>query len=324
MTQAEYSHFREQLRVRKQRLSAAVDSFTEAEPFKNLLDEVDHALERMDAGTYGVCEECHEYIEPDRLLSDPVVRICLDHLTASAQRELEHDLELAASIQAALLPKPSLRTDGWETYYYYQAAGTVSGDYCDLIPCSDGLLFALGDVAGKGVAASMLVMQLHALFHSLGTQKSPIEELVVQINHLLCQSSLAEHYATLVCGCARPTGELEIVNAGHLPVLIMSGGKITQLESTGLPVGLFCSSEYSNQRLRLERGDTLVIVTDGLLEAWNGSEEFGLDRSLASLLRSGDDSLQSLIQACLDDLDVFLAGRKRADDLSILAIRRES
>src|SRR2546425_7712228 len=98
---------RTQLEERRQRLETAIASSGESAPVVQLLQEVDSALERMEKGSYGICETCHDSIEKERLITDPLVRFCLDHLTSEQQRALERDLELASRIQRALLPKRS-------------------------------------------------------------------------------------------------------------------------------------------------------------------------------------------------------------------------
>ena len=113
---------------------------------------------------------CNDTVERDRLLADPLVRLCLDHLTSDEHRALERDLELAARVQRGLLPRSDVGFNDWRVHYQYNPAGMVSGDYCDLIlPANDDgeLVFLLGDVAGKGVAASLLMTHLHAMFRSL-------------------------------------------------------------------------------------------------------------------------------------------------------------
>src|SRR5215469_1296523 len=122
---------REQLQDRKYRLETLVRAQENAAVFQ-LLQEVDSALERMQNGTYGVCEECHDAIEKDRLLADPLVRFCLDHLTAPQRRRLEADLEMAARVQQKLLPARHPALPGWCMHYHYEPVGLVSGDYCDL------------------------------------------------------------------------------------------------------------------------------------------------------------------------------------------------
>src|SRR5204862_5188602 len=122
----------DQLLERRHRLENFVGHDDDAQ-LRFLLEEVDAALARMDEDTYGLCEVCHGTVEAERLLADPLVSVCLGCLTATQKRALEEDLELAARIQAGLLPCQDLSHDGWQVSYNYEAASLVSGDYCDLI-----------------------------------------------------------------------------------------------------------------------------------------------------------------------------------------------
>src|SRR6201998_801961 len=257
MATLEVAFLQNQLEERKRRLETAIALAPQKAGLAGLLREVDSALERMAKGSYGLCQECHETIEQDRLLADPLVCYCLDHLTDSQRAALQRDLDLASQVQRNLLPQANLRADGWEASYHYAPLGPVSGDYCDLIPSDGQLFFVLGDVSGKGVAASMLMAQLHALFRSLTGLALPLGQIVTQVNRVFCESALAGQYATLVCGQAKPTGEVEIHNAGHWPAIVVGRGGVLRVESTGLPLGMFHNSEFSATRVQLERGDTL-------------------------------------------------------------------
>ncbi len=125
-----------------------------------LLEEVDSALDRIDRGAYGVCEVCQGTVDEEVISENPLARVCLECLTPKQQRALEYDLELAGEIEKGLLPHSDVAFAGWETCYHYQAAGVVSGDYCDLIPGVNGELhFVMADVSGKGVAAAMLSVE---------------------------------------------------------------------------------------------------------------------------------------------------------------------
>src|SRR5262245_4195560 len=156
----------EQLVNRRQRVAAAISSARPDPQLAALLQEVDAALQRFEAGNYGLCEVCHDAVEADRLIANPLQRFCLDHLDEGQRRALEDDLKLAGEIQRGLLPANDLRVRGWHLDYRYEPAGVVSGDYVDIITTGDGLFFAVGDVSGKGVAASMLMAKLHAVFRS--------------------------------------------------------------------------------------------------------------------------------------------------------------
>jgi len=236
--------------------------------------------------------------------------------------ELQRDLDLASQVQRNLLPQAGLRAGNWETSYYYAPVGPVSGDCCDLIPSDGQLFFVLGDVSGKGVAASMLMTQLHALFRSLTAVALPLGQIVTQANRVFCESALAGQYATLMCGQAKPSGEVEIHNAGHWPSIIVGRSGVLRIESTGLPLGMFLEAEFSATRLQLEIGDTLFLYTDGLTEARSADDEYGVDRVMRLVHQQAARPPAELISACLDDLRAFVDGRPRLDDLTLLAIRR--
>ncbi|MCG3162132.1 MAG: RNA polymerase-binding transcription factor DksA [Acidobacteria bacterium] len=314
---------RDQLVVRQQKLETALVKLGDSANLRQLLREVDAALDRLNNGVYGLCEVCHDPVETDRLLADPLERFCIDHLSPHEQQALERDLAMAARVQAELLPKPDFVFGGWQVARHYEAAGVVSGDYCDLMTDGDGnFYFILGDVSGKGVAAAMLMTQLHAMFRSLISIGLPLEQLIERASSLFCESTLSTHYATLVCGKGSRAGEVEICNAGHLPVLWLRRDKIESIEATGLPIGVFCEEKFSCRKAQLAPGDSLLLYTDGLSEARNSSdEEYGIER--LAKLASERHSLppQSLLSACLEDLKRFSAGARQGDDLTVMSIR---
>lgn len=346
MAELAETFLREQLFDRRRKLESAV-SRARAEPrLSELLGEVDAALARMDEGAYGICEVCHESVEPARLLADPLVRYCLDHLTAAERSALERDLEMAATLQRGLLPRPETNHGDWEVAYAYRPLGPVSGDYCDLIveeTPDHALFFFVGDVSGKGVAASMLTAQLHAIFRSLVARRLGIAALIAQAGHIFCESSLSPYFATLVGGRAGARGVVEISNAGHCPPLLLRSETVTRvepssvplgicctprngatrIEPSGVPLGMFSSGEYQAERLLLEPGDMLLIYTDGLTEARNAEdEEYGEDRLIDSLLQRPRLSAREAVEAGLSGLARFLGHSSPADDLTVMAVRR--
>jgi phosphoserine phosphatase RsbU/P len=319
---------RDQLLERRRRLEGAIAISQSAANLAQLLSEVDSALERMDEGVFGICETCHDTIEKDRLIADPLVRYCLDHLTREQRSALEQDLELAARMQREMLPSPHTKFAGWEAYYHYKGLGAVSGDYCDLIQheCDGGnLYFILGDASGKGVAASMLMSHLHAIFRTLIETAEPLDRLMMRASRIFCESALSPYFATLVCGKASASGEIEIGNAGHCPPLLLQDGKATKFEATGAPLGMFCEGSYSSQRFKLAPGDTLFLYSDGLTEARNHADEDYGEARLADLIAQGHNlEPKTLVDSCLQDLEGFLAGVPLHDDLTLMALRRDS
>jgi sigma-B regulation protein RsbU (phosphoserine phosphatase) len=322
MVSVEFSFLQGQLEERKRRLEAVVASTPRNSGVADLLREVDSALDRMAEGTYGICPECHDSVESDRLLADPLVQYCLDHLTRLQRAALQRDLDLASQVQRNLLPQNDLRVGGWETSYHFAPVGPVSGDYCDLIQSDGQLLFLLGDVSGKGVAASMVMAQLHALFRSLTGMCLPLGQIVTHVNRFFCESALAGQYATLVCGLAKPTGEVEIHNAGHCPAIVVGQSGAYSIESSGLPLGMFLETEFAATRVQLETGDTLFLYTDGLSEASNESGEYGVDRVMTLVRGQAARQPAEMIAACLEDVRAFTTGGQGFDDLTMLAVRR--
>jgi sigma-B regulation protein RsbU (phosphoserine phosphatase) len=318
------SAFRTQLMDRRQRLTNAVAASPDRSYLSSLLQEVDAALSRMDEGSFGLCDVCHEPIEKDRLEADPLVRLCLDHLTARQQRALEEDLELAGRIQTALLPRNEATHNGWRVAYHYEPAGPVSGDYCDLIPSPDGsLFFMLGDVSGKGVAASMLMAHLHAMIRALAGAGLELAQMVERASRLFCESTLAAHYATLVCGRARANGNIELCNAGHLAPLLAQNSTVRPIESTGLPLGLFCSEEFSIERAHLGAGDRLVLFTDGLSESRNPQgEEFGAEPLIGMMQAPQLEPARDFVRSCVSKAREFRSGIPAGDDLTLMVIDR--
>lgn len=308
---------------RRARLQAAAESVSE-EYVRDLLAEVDAALLRIDNGSYGICEYCHETIESDRLVRDPLERFCLDHLNREQRRAHEQDLELATQIQSRLLPARDISAGHWQTHYLYQPAGIVGGDYCEIAASADGksLFFAVGDVAGKGVAASLLMTHLSAIIRSLLSLGLPLGELMSRANRLFCESTPATHYATLAAGHATGDG-IDLCNGGHCRPLLLRGGGVERLDATGLPLGLFCGGKYAIRHVELDRGDNLVLYSDGITEAEDAEgKEYGEERLTALLRAHAGQDATALAGAVLDDVAHHRGAAPQQDDLTILIVRR--
>lgn len=323
MATAQQAYLRTELLRRHARLESALRSPAADASLSSLFDQVDAALARMDAGTYGWCKTCHEPIEAERLLADPLLQFCLDDLTSAERRALESDLTLAARIQQTLLPPRNFSPTGWQIRYHYAPAGLVSGDYCDLFESNGSLLFLLGDVSGKGVAASMLMSHLHATFRSLADANLPLDRMVEAANRIFSESTMAGQFATLVVGRAFQDGSIELVSAGHLPLLHLGGGDTKSQGATGVPLGMFTNTSFPMDRFSIENGETLLIYTDGLTESRNAAgEEYGLNRVKTVAQMHSKCAPSELLSRCLSDLETFTAGIKQTDDLTLLAVHR--
>jgi phosphoserine phosphatase RsbU/P len=254
---------------------------------------------------------------------DPLLTVCLDHLSHHQRKALEQDLELAIKIQRNLLPENHLTVNGWDFCYHYSPAGTVSGDFCDFIKLDDeSVLFVLGDVSGKGISASLMMSHLHALIRSLLSSNLPVNEIVTRVNRLFCESTLSTHYATMVFGKANSDGNIELCIAGHNPPLIINHGSVNALTATGIPVGLFCQSEYELINVNLQKGNSLILYTDGLTEAFVNEFEYGEERLREQLVKSSTGSARGIINDIINDHKKFLKDSSPFDDITITVMTK--
>lgn len=317
------SNLAAQLVTRRERLRATA-ARADHQQLSELLAAVDDALQRLEEDRFGTCELCHDPIEPELLAGDPLVKVCLECLSSAARRDLERDLEHAATIQSRLLPPRDFRGAGWEGHYIYRPHGAVSGDFCDVIPDGDRTLVLLGDVAGKGVAAALLMSHLSAVFRGLAGSGSELPAMMDRANRMFGAAIPVGSFATLVAARLEPDGGIEISNAGHVPPL-HHNGRVSRLPPNGVPLGLFCESRYSSQRIRLAPGERLVLATDGLIESTDSpEEEFGIEALSAAIAAAPEEDAGTLAHRLLTEADRFRNGRPATDDTTLMVLRRST
>jgi len=313
---------RDELNNWRERLEASKKDSADTFQLNSLLREVKAAIERLgQADSYGVCQVCHDLIGQAAMNADPLAQMCLRCLTPELE-ELQQDLDRAWLVQGDLLPKQDLKFNGWEVSYRYEPAGPVSGDYCDLVSTAEGdLYFLIGDVSGKGVAASFLMGRLHAIFRSLIGEGLGVAQLVERANQIFAETTMRPYYATLVCGKASTDGDVEICNAGHCPPLVLHDGAVSFIDSTGFPVGMFRQKSYTASHVRIGKGDRLLLYTDGLSEARDHqSTEYGETRLQSLLSESHHLPAAALVCRLLEDVHSFASGLPMRDDLTVMAI----
>jgi sigma-B regulation protein RsbU (phosphoserine phosphatase) len=237
--------------------------------------------------------------------------------------ELASQLALARRVQLSLLPERRCCLSNWESAYSYEPAGFVSGDYVDVIPSgADEFYFALGDVSGKGVAASILMSHLHATLRTLLPSSQPIAEVLALASRTFCRSTLPAQFATLVLGKADRRGNLELINAGHTPVLLVEDESVHSIGGTNLPLGMFCSTEFKTVNRNVGAGSTLLLYSDGITESTNdGGMDFDLIRAVETLVQSGTQSPPEIVDAIRSGVDQHTDGALPRDDRTILALR---
>ncbi|HEX2869230.1 MAG TPA: SpoIIE family protein phosphatase [Ignavibacteriales bacterium] len=325
MRQDDLNDIRGKLLDRKNRLVALTQKYVSASEMVNLLEDVEAALMRINEGTFGTCEICGGPIETEALESDPTIRFCLDDMNPEQQRSLEEDLKLAMKIQRKLLPQMDLKVPGWDISYHYEPAGFVSGDYCDIITPdenSDHHYLIMGDVSGKGVAASMLMTHLHAMFHSLIGLNLKSNEIMERVNRQLCESTASSQFATLILADAFDDGKVELTNAGHCPPILFSSENSMELAPNGIPMGVMCGSVYGSSFVEMKQGDVLFIYTDGLSEASINDEAFETDRIFRLGKNFKSMTSRQVVESVKTELNSFLSGTPKTDDLTIMVLKR--
>jgi sigma-B regulation protein RsbU (phosphoserine phosphatase) len=248
-------------------------------------------------------------------------------LEAAERRRLEQELALARRIQVALLPDRLPEVPGWELYGGNIPSRGVSGDYYEVLTRSDGreCVLMIADVAGKGMAASLLTVSLQALSAGPVEDGLPPDEICARLSRQLYRRTPPEKYATAFLGILEPaTGRLRYTNAGHNPPLVLrASGTAEELGSTGVPLGLLPQAPYSAGETALAPGDVLVLYTDGLVEAEDPEgREYGLERLKTVCLRDKGETCEGLARSLERDLEDFARGVPFADDRTLVLARR--
>ena len=316
---AEDPRFREQHSVVAQSIHSAmaVPLFDDERVLGVLYaDSVDHAV------VFG-----REQLETLTLLGNmAAVKITNARLLEAEQVRLRmaHELATATRIQRTLLPEPP-EVPGWAIAARLETCHEVGGDLFDFHPRADGtLVFLLGDVSGKGMGAALLMSSALSSARTLYEACADPAELVTRLNAVMVRSVEPGRFLTLFLGMLDPgSGRLRYVNAGHNPPMLLRAGDVRRLEEGGVPVGVLSDARYAAGETTLERGDLLVLFTDGIPEAMRGEAMFEEERLIEILLAGASDApLDSLGDRVIQRVDWFLAGERRTDDITLVLIRR--
>jgi len=242
------------------------------------------------------------------------------------KRRLEEEMRLAAEMQSSLLPSEPPQVTGYTVSGSNEPCRTVGGDYFDYESRAGQVLFALGDVSGKGAAAAMLTTMLRASVRSWWGQ-DPFAAAVAQINRTVAENAPLGKYASCVLGRLDPSnGRTRYVNAGHNPpLLVKADGRVEQLDAGGTVLGLFDDAQYVEGFVVLSPGDSLVLYSDGITETTNpGDEEFGTLRLAEAARRHRQGDAPAIEAGILAQLAGFSGGARCSDDRTLLVIKRNS
>lgn len=239
---------------------------------------------------------------------------------------LKNDLEIAREIQHAMLPHDTYRGSGIEVHGQTRPANTVGGDFYDIQPQDDGrVVVALGDVAGKGSPAALLMALLLAILRTLLDEGLGPAALMHRLNQQIWRHAPRSRFITLFLGIYDPgTGALTYVNAGHLPpVLRRAGGELERLTTGDVALGLGARGEYTASSVTLVPGDVLVLYSDGITEA-EGPEGTPFDEEgLAGVVGTlADSTAPDLGAGILRAVAAHAQDTRFADDLTVVVLRR--
>jgi sigma-B regulation protein RsbU (phosphoserine phosphatase) len=247
-------------------------------------------------------------------------------LEVADRLSLKNDLEIARDIQQAMLPSGLYSAPGVETVGLSRPANTVGGDFYDILPLEDGrLVVTVGDVAGKGSPAALLMALLLAMLRTLVDEKLEPADLITRLNVQVCRHAPPSRFITLFYAVYQPlTGALTYVSAGHMPPLLLrADGSCERLSDGGISLGMFEHSTYTTGHVVIQPDDLFAVYSDGITEAESQQgvpfDEIGLETALKA---SHHDGLSDVGAAVVRAVERHTDAHKFADDLTILLLRR--
>jgi len=236
---------------------------------------------------------------------------------------IEHELQLAAEIQRALLPDADRSGPHFDVAAASMPCRAIGGDFFDYFNLSGSRFgFVLGDVSGKGPPAALMTAMIQGILSTQVDTVSSPAQLMANVNTSLVRRSVQNRFATVLFGALAPDGRLTYCNAGHNPPVLLRRGGIERLDTGGLILGPFPDATYEEETLELEDGDELVVFSDGVTEAFNDAgEELGEGRLLACLDDRRGDEPADLIQSVLSSVERFVADAGPSDDVTALVLK---
>jgi sigma-B regulation protein RsbU (phosphoserine phosphatase) len=243
-----------------------------------------------------------------------------------AERIMARDLSQAAVIQGGMLPDKAPDVPGADLAGFNMACRTVGGDYYDFFTYPDGrVALALGDVSGKGMPASLMMMALQARVHVLAEDPGNLAQFMTRINKATCANCPSNRFITFFFSVFdAATGDLAYANAGHNPpILVRASGEAEMLEGGGPVLGILPIASYSEMHAHLDRGDMIVLYSDGVTEANNAAyDQFDEERFIEVLKARRTEPASQIVQAVMQAVTEFAAGAPQADDITLLVAKR--
>src|ERR671919_957227 len=278
-----------------------------------------------------------EYSSDDRKLLDnlaaqaaPALRVGQlvreQEAEAAPRQRFEQELEVARLIQQHFLPKELPDLPGWQVAAYYRPAREGGGDFYDVIPLPGGRVgFVIGDVTDKGVPAALVMAATRSVLRSWATRVTEPGEVLARVNEHLCPDMPPKMFVTCLYGVLDPeTGLLRFANAGHDLPYVKTADGVIELRARGMPLGLMPDMTYEEKEAVLEPGDSVLLHSDGVVEAHDPEREmFGFPRLKETM--AGVAGGQELIDRVISELEAFTGpGAEQEDDITMVTLERSA
>jgi phosphoserine phosphatase RsbU/P len=236
-----------------------------------------------------------------------------------------NELEAGRAVQLALMPAEKPNVPGWDVWLYTRPANDVGGDLVDHLKIDERRHFvALGDVSGKALPAALLSVKLQATLRALAPTFSDLGDLGAAVNRILQRDGLPSRFASLVyLLISEDAGRIGVLNAGHMPPLLVRNGVVETLPRGGVVLGLIEETTYVEHTVDLNAGDSLVVYSDGVSEAMNESEDFFDDERLIAVVRQAAGlPAEATGRRVLDAVSAFVGEAAPSDDMSLIVVKR--
>jgi phosphoserine phosphatase RsbU/P len=249
------------------------------------------------------------------------------HDRAVEWARVQQDLDAAREIQRSLLPQQMTEISGYSVAVRSSTCYEVGGDYVDIVSLPDGgEIMVVADVAGKGLASAIVATSFRSAFRAMALAGLPLAELAARMNqhHYGEGQEARRRYVTAIFLKLDPeTHIVEVVNAGHNPGFLVSGDKtVHQIDASGTPIGLVPMMEYTSESLAFEPDARLLFYTDGLTEVFQGDDEYGPERLLATFRECKSQDCTAILKVLWQHLAEFSKGEPQQDDMTALALIR--
>jgi hypothetical protein len=235
------------------------------------------------------------------------------------------ELEAGRSIQKALTPQQNPSISGWDLWLYTRPANDVGGDLVDYLKINGNRFgIAIGDVAGKGLPAALLMAKLQATLRAVVPDYRSLDKLANKLNSIFYRDSLPSRFASLVyLEIKTDSNEIRFVNAGHFPPIVTGHGHLAEMDKGAPALGIMPESKFEEESFQLKKGDLFIVYSDGVTEARNESGEFFGEEGLKHILPEIEGlSATQAGKLILERVDTFIGEARATDDLSLIILRK--